>query len=840
MAKKKTTKPDLGSSNRRANPYRNSIEQSASPGSSGLNELKPEQDGLEAPENIISSENQARRFFDDLSLEHQTRFKEYAKIQKQFFGNRPRDQKKLEEKGLSYLSNVNNGHSRIHINRYLSSEYNLIHGVASPVKVRIRAMGKLIDHKISRAFERAFKTVYPEWDDYYTQLDAMRQDRCVFGLGITLRTFDPKSAKPSWKFKAISPDQFLCPLTTEITQESLSKFCILHTMPAQQLWSIYNDLEDSDTKNQEKTESWEKEALGYILWRTSAMGSSRTDKAETSSWRNTLLDMQRKIRNYDVSANSYYQDDIKLVSVYTKEWNGKWSHTMISENHTTEEPIFFKSDQYEKASDFIQIWYFEPCNKTIHSVRGLGYRIFQPVEVQNRLDNTLIDQAHLGSTVLVRTRQGRGRDAKSVKINLGTINDVGEAEFVQQLTAANMQANLSVNQYQGQILERNAQYEGMDIDNPDNKYKTLGEAGMQATRDAVITKPQVTCFYKQLDKFVQNTFRLMYELGDSDDFFEEFKEEVMFELADEKLPPQIIDALFDLPSQKKQLNKQGLPKFLKVWAARSTSSGSQVADIMSANRMFQLAQFMSTDSRYTFLQMATAAYSDHDNVDLFFPDTNRPQVFTEPMQKAVIENAILKLGNEIPVSPNDSHGEEAPIHIQACQEVIKAWGEGGDVITADDQLRSLYPHFLAHFTMLSQNPLDKALFESLGPIRGEVENQFRQISANAANARLAIQRKEEARRLEAAQQQLRLDPNSPENLKVLVDNELAVREANLKEARALRTENIQSIKAQVKSNLENTLTVKDFQLDQRRKNIKLVSELQNDKQDQTSQTSGKP
>jgi len=824
MVKKKKNTYDTGASNRRASPF--SKDQS-SPGSSGLNELSRTQDGLEAPDKIVSTEAQARSFFQSLSIDHSLRFKEYAKIQKQFFGHRPRDQKKLEEKGLAYLSNVNNGHARIHINRYLSSEYNLIHGVASPIRVRIRAIDTKTDHKISRAFERAFKTVYPQWEDYYTQLDAMRQDRCLFGLGITLRQFDTKSGKPSWKFKAISPDQFLCPLTTEITQESLSKFCVLHTMPAQYLWEIYNDLPEG--KEALETENWSKEALGYLLWRTSSLGSSRKTSTETVSWNNQVLEMQRKIKNYETSVGSYYSDDIKMVSVYTKEWNGKWSHTMISESHPIADPVFFRKDQYEKANDFIQVWYFEPCNKTVHSVRGLGYRIYQPVEVQNRLDNTLIDQAHLASTVFVRTRAGRGRDAKSVKINLGAINDIGEAEFVEQLQAANISASLQVNQYQGQILERNAQYEGMDIDNPDNKYKTLGEVGMQATRDAVITKPQVTCFYKQLDKFVQNTFRLMYEVGDKDDYFEEFKEEVTFELRNDKIPPQVIDALFDMPTKAKEINRQGLPKFIQVFASRSTSSGSQVADIMAANRMFQLAQFMDTDSRYTFLQMATAAFSDHDNVDLFFPDTNRPQVFTEPMQKAVIENAILKFGEEIPVSPNDSHAEEAPIHIQGCQTVIEQWQQGGDAITADSQLRQLYPHFLAHFTMLSQNPLEKALFESLGPIRGEVENQFRQIQANAEAQRQAIAAEEQRQRLEAAQQQLRLDPNSPENLKILVDNELKTRQANLQEARMLRSDNIQSIKAQVKSNLENTLMVKDFQLDQRRKNIKLVNEIQNDK-----------
>ena len=454
---------------------------------------------------------------------------------------------------------------------------------------------------------------------------------------------------------------------------------------------------------------------------------------------------------------------------------------------------------------------------------------YQPVEVQNRLDNTLIDQAHLASTVFIRSRAGRGRDAKSIKINLGSINDIGEGEFVEQLVGANLQASMSVNQYQNQILERNAQYEGNNLDELDNKTRTLGEIGMLATKDAVITKPQVSFFYRQLDLFVQNTFRLIYELGDKDPFFKEFKEEVMYELRNDQLPPQVMELLFKMPP-KSERNRYGLPKFLKVTAARSTSSGSRVfADILATNRMFQLAQFMGTDERYTFLQMATAAYSDHDYVNLFFPDKNRPQVFTEPMQKATMENAILsQLQKEIPVSPNDAHEQEAPIHIQACQEVIQAWAQGSDVVQAYHELRLLYPHFLSHFMMLSQNPMYKALFEQLSPVRGAVENQFKQIEANANAQMQAEAKREQQRQLEAAQEQLRLNPNSPENLKILVDHELALKEQNMKEARAMKADNLQAIKANVKANVEASLAVKGFQLDQRRKNIKLASELTKD------------
>jgi hypothetical protein len=778
-----------------------------------------EGDDAVAPDNVLSSEAAARQFYQDLALDHTTRFKEYAKINRQYQGYRPRDAKKLQEQGLGYLSNVNNGHARIYINRYLASEYNLIHAVASPIKATVRLFpDKRINHRIAKAFERAFKDTYPTWPDYYTHLDSMRKDRALYGIGIIMREFDAKAEGTSWRFKTVCPEQFLCPLQTGIEQDSLAKFCILHSKTVQELWDIYENLTDKS--------NWDEDALAHTLWYASQRSINRSGSEETS-WRSELLEYQKKRRNYDLSVTSTYEDDVPLVSVYTKEFDGSWTHTIIHESHHTSKPLFFKSNAYAKLNEFMQIFAYETGEKTIHAVRGLGYKIFQPVEVQNRLDNVLIDQAHISSTVLIRTRQGRGKDAKSVKINLGAFNDVGEAEFVQQLSAGNLQSSLSVNQYQAQILERNVQFEG-DNGNPadpdPSAYRSLGEVGLIATRDAVLTRPQVSFFYRQLDLFLQDTVRLIY-MRKADEFFEEFKTLVEQEISDLQLPPEVIEALFTYPTKDSQLNRHGLPLWLKITAARSTSSGSQVADILAANRLFPLAQFMGTEERYTYLQVATAAYSDHDNVDLFFPDKNRPQVIKNAQQKAAIENAVLTLGKEVPVSPNDDHREEAPVHLSEAQRIVQSWIEGGDPITADDQLRILYPHFLAHYTLLSQDPLSKAVFEGLAPMRGEVENQFRQIQANAANARLAIQRREEQRRLELAQQQLRADPNSPENLKILVDHELETRDQNMKEARALRSENLNAIKSQVKSNLETNLMVRKFKNNEIRENIKLQKDL---------------
>jgi hypothetical protein len=656
--------------------------------------------------------------------------------------------------------------------------------------------GARIDARIAKAIKKAYKETYASWPNYDTSLDIMRLDRIIYGFGITLREFE--GGAESWKFRTISPEHFLCPLNTEIRAESLGKFCITHSMTIQELWRIYN----------QKSPYWNKKALGQLLWRFSNYGN---DKGADADYSGQLLDLQKKSRNYGGNFEDYKTDEIPLVSCYFKEFDGKWSHGMICESYAgTGEELFFRNRQYQKFEEFCQIWPFEPGHLYLHSVRGLGYRIYQPVEMQTRLDNVLLDQTHLDATIFVRTRAGRGKELKSLDIVPGAINDIGETELVQQLTGAKINQTIAVNQYQERILERNVQFEQHDVDNADNKYRTLGEVGLLAAKDAIINKPQVTFFYKNLDIHVKDTLRLIFEKK-KDEYFKAFREEVLYELSDLKIPG-LDEMLF---GKVKEKGLDGLPKWLKVTAARSTASGSQVADILATNRMLTLAPFMQTDKRHTFLQNATAAYSDYKDAELYFPDEDRPDIFTEPMQKAVIENGLLKSGHEIPVSPMDSHRDETPVHFQECMKILEIWGQNQmSAIDANGQLQQLYPHALGHFMMLSQDPWSKAIVEALAPQRGVIENQFRLIAANAE----AEQKAAEAARQRTQEQlaEIRLQED-PKRLKVVLDAARADKAMVEDQKRKTFANNLTLTKFAVKQDLENTLTVQSFALEQARK-----------------------
>lgn len=787
----------------------------------GLNAIEMSEEGYTVPKNVASTGHQFREFYSGLKSDHSTRFEEYKKLFKQYSGARPRDPAKLKALGRQYLSNINNGHARTLINRYFSAEFNLLHHVQSPLDVVVRMFaragapnGARIDNRIARAISRAFKETYASWPDYDVNLDILRLDRIIYGFGITLREIE--KGYESWKFRTISPEHFLCPLNTQLRSTAIGKFCITHSMTIQELWRIYN----------QKSPYWNKKALGELLWRESKYGAS--GNSQTSDFSGQLLDLQKKSRNYGGNFEDYKTDEVALVSCYFKEFDGKWSHGIIHENYAgSGDAVFFRDRQYQKFEEFCQIWPFEPGQLYLHSVRGLGYRIYQPVEMQTRLDNVLLDQTHLDATIFVRTRAGRGKELKSLDIVPGAINDIGEAEVVQQLTGAKINQTIAVNQYQERILERNVQFEQQDVDNPDNKYRTLGEVGLLAAKDAIIAKPQVSFFYKQVDIHVKDTLRLIFDKK-KDEFFEAFKEEVLFDLSDLQIPG-LEEILF---GKIKSRGLDGLPKWLKVRASRSTASGSQVADILATNRMITLAPFMQTDKRHTFLQRATAAYSDYEDAELYFPDEDRPDIFTEAMQKAVIENGLLKSGHEIPVSPMDSHRDETPVHFQECMKILEIWGQNQmSAIDANSQLQQLYPHALAHYTMLSQDPWSKAIFEALAPQRGVIENQFRLIAANAEAEQKAVEAERQRRQLEMDELRLQEDPK---RLKVVLDSARADKAMLEDQKRKSFANNLTLTKFAVTQDLENTLMVQDFALEQARKDAETASKLKENKNTKSS------
>src|SRR4029077_8094468 len=108
------------------------------------------------------------------------------------------------------------------------------------------------DEVASRTFSsilsKTWQRVFPEWEDFYTNLEIMRLERALSGIGIMLKE-DPRD----WKFTPVDTLDFYLPQGGQIRGQSLSKFAIRRKWAAQVLWEKYLDADDP---------YWNKELLG--------------------------------------------------------------------------------------------------------------------------------------------------------------------------------------------------------------------------------------------------------------------------------------------------------------------------------------------------------------------------------------------------------------------------------------------------------------------------------------------------------------------------------------------------------------------------------------------------
>lgn len=763
--------------------------------------LQPTPGKYVPPKNRIRTDSQCRTMLSKLKETHDTWVEDMLQIKAQFDGAPPLDPEELKKQKLEYRANFNFGHLRTFIEEYLGSEFTLIDSVSHLVDFKFELGDPDLDRFLSRIFSKEWQRVFSQWEELDGNLDFMRKDRSLFGFGFFLH-----DNSESWRFcHHDALDLYLLP-RTRTNPGAMSTFGVRRTWSIEELWEYFLD---------EANPYWDKDTLGRVLYQYSKSWKQNASANDMGAW---LKKVTESIRNHEHNFDNS-SDDLDLISIFSKEFDGKWTHLMICENQEpiTKDgeivnhaaPLFFHDRQYKSIKDLIHVFPFTRGEKHLRGHQGLGERLDRPCAGMNRLDNQLIDSTLLSSTVLISTQAGRGKDAKQTKFDLGGIVDIGNGKFEQNLAGANLASSVNTNQYLKGVVRGNTGLQGFNLNEPSDRLKSVGELGLQVAEESVVNKPQVVFFYKQLDDLWRSVVRKqMY--GQEDDMVKQWKKRILNQLIikfneDEEVAQQIFDRIFDREVDK---DEYGLPIFMAVAATRSASSGSKSADILATQRMFQLAPFMHEEARWKFLQRATAAYDDFAAVEEYFPDEQRPNNMTNGIQEAIKENPILKMGVEFPAVEADSHREHAPVHLTDMEQNLQMWIEGQmDVVACDDAIRNVLPHFESHMVFLSQNPMDKTVFESLQGRRGQVLNLARKVQFDASAAREAQAREAQKKQEEIAFQESRLHPNSPENTKIRVDGELEQEKIRQKGARELRaTDNFAVIAA---SKAEREVKIKE-------------------------------
>lgn len=594
--------------------------------------------------------------------------------------------------------------------------------------------------------------VIRSWPSFNKRMNFHQGELLKFGLNAIIWPDER-----DWRFKPVSVRNFTVPDQTDNDIERIDLICIENTYSARYLWEVYSN--NLNTKNG----VWNTDILGELLVRLaqiSDMSPYRTDRIDP-------LVLQQQLRDGDLYLDAIYNDDIRLISIFVKEYDDdSFSHIMIHPDLMLDDFIYFDYKQYKNIQEAFTYFTFSPGEEKLHSNKGLGHSIFAAVEATTQLDCSLLDQAKRGGSLLLRSNPGRGSDDRSIKFVPGGIIDVGESEIAQNTIGSNVAAIADTSRYFRQKILDNNNISGFDSGRPDNDYQQIAVAQMQLSREARIQRNVISHYYDGLDRFFREIVRKMLYSKPTYPGYEYVKT-----WKDNCLKRGVPKEVFDVDGD---ITPDGLPIHLNVSATRSAGSGSQAADIMEMQLMMNLLPQLGQRGRLAALEDYIAAARGWRYKDRYMPIDDKDNQPTGHDTIASLENNQLSEGKQVIVSPDNNHLIHATNHIRMMEEWLQMYQENSDAMydntTLLQKVHEVFstagPHFVKHLMILANDPINASQYKELNQRWAVVANYGDMIANNAMKQREADMLKaQQAQELEKQQKEM----NTPEQIKARGD-----------------------------------------------------------------------
>lgn len=592
-----------------------------------------------------------------------------------------------------------------------------------------------------RILSEEWNRVIRSWPSFNKRMNFHQGELLKFGLSAIIW-----ADERDWRFTPVSVRNFLVPDQTENDIERIELVCIEKSYSARYLWDVY------ERSKRNRNGVWNAKVLGELLVRLANVNDMSPYNSSTVD----VLTLQNRLRSGDLYYDAIYNDDIRLVSIFVKEYDDdKFSHIIIHPDVLLEDFLYFNYKQYSSLSEAFTYFTFSPGEEKLHSNKGLGHSIFAAVEAITQLDCSLLDQAKRGGSLLLRSNPGRGADDRQIKFVPGGIIDVGESEVAQNTLGANVQAIAETSRYFKQKILENNNISGFDSSSPDRDAQQATVAQMQITREARIQRNVISHYYDGLDKFFREIVRKMLKSKPTYPGYEYVKS-----WKDSCIKRGVPKEVFEFGED---LTPDGLPYHLNVQATRSAGSGSQAADMLEMQFIMNLLPQLGTRGRVAAMQDYIAAARGWRYKDRYMPVDDRDDQPTGHDTIASLENNQLSDGKQVQVSPDNNHLIHAKNHIRLMQEWRKMYEENPDSMYEGESLLqkvdSVFevtgPHFIKHLLILSQDPINKAAYQQMNSQWADLANFGDMIRNNAEAQREAdMQRAQEAQALQQQQQMM--------------------------------------------------------------------------------------
>lgn len=709
---------------------------------------------LTAPTNIVQTLTAARAIYEQVRLDNLKRLELFASIEGLIQGNPPYDPLELEQAGLSHVANFNNLDGTSRYEKGALAFWNLLDATEYLAKFEFYDENNPEFQGYADILARNFDKVVREWKSFVRHFCCFTGQLIKFGY-TALMWPDERD----WRWEPIETARLFLPNQCSTDTNLITSIFIESVFTVQYLWAVYEEFKDK-----KKDESpWNMDALKSFLvfrantWLKTASNSQITD----------IFQLQQRIQNGDTTLNWVYTDEVRLITLFQKEYSGKISHYIFSRfDPAPAAPtgssgfLYSVDDQYDSLDRAFALFTANPDKFTVHSNLGLGHKIFAPCQATMQVDNDIVNMTRLSSTPFISSPNLGGRDFEPIVVRPGVPTNIGGAQFVQNNLGANIEQLVGANNYLLGKLTRNLVNSGDDPEFPDTHKGSQSDrqAQRQDYREQGVLKNNIAHFYTQFDHVLEN---MLYLMQNSKKEYPGYDEAERWKtLCINQGVPEI---LFEV-------DREGKSKYFCIKASRVAGDGSTLGLMNGLQNVSPFAGGFSAEGSRNFLKDIVRTGMGADYVSRYL-GKSEPDESAGGASLAQVENIVMKGGESPTFSPDNEQRSHILSHIELAKYVINLRTQQQmSAVDADKIFTNLIPHLGEHIQFTARNPLQQNFL-------GQVIEPWKEIQTYAE-----LNRKNARNELEAELR--KRQEQEQKTQKVLTDEEIATMKAIGNEKRA--------------------------------------------------------
>ena len=464
-----------------------------------------------------------------------------------------------------------------------------------------------------------------------------------------------------WRFKTAKVGSFLVPDGTKASTEHFDLCALREKAKVHELFRYVSDetMAEKSTAN-----GWNVPLLKKIL-SDSARQTDHIDSeqiGEFSSW-------QVKIKDNDLAYSYSNYGDVPISHIFVREYDGKISHFILYEDakyYTGESAgdgdYLYKSiGKFDNWDQAMILFTAGVGQGTLHSIRGLGPKIYAACQVSDRMKNQLTDGAMQAASIMLQP----DNEAQAEKIRVarfGGFSVVKGGKIISDKTfSPNLQGLVGVESLIQANLQKNVGAYRPDVNENENtpQAQNMMEVRNRASKEAKLEKSDIHLYFVAWDRLYREILRrvLNPSLTDVDPGYEAVKE--------------FKDACIAAGVPRELLKT----KHLRIKAHRTIGNGSTLMRSLITADLLSVSPYFSEQGKERVLKDYVTVRGGPEAANRYLPDPNPDMIPSTQHSIAALENNDMAEGTDVLVGVDQPHVIHLMVHMAALTEDAQAFIE---------------------------------------------------------------------------------------------------------------------------------------------------------------------